>query len=85
MALIWLWITVILVFIWSTIPPVDMWIIPQPKVNIWKVLTKVLDQDLLCLTTVSAADLLSTCLVGIPSNLDEFPPPLNSSLKLLAH
>ncbi|XP_064288726.1 uncharacterized protein LOC135307972 isoform X2 [Passer domesticus] len=65
------------------IHPADPWIVPQPKANVWRTLAQAMGQDHLCLSTASAADPLSTCLVGIPFGLDDFPPPLLPHLKHL--
>ncbi|XP_064265992.1 uncharacterized protein LOC135294539 [Passer domesticus] len=57
------------------------WVVPQPRKNVWRTLADALGQDSLCLTTASAADPLSTCLVGIPSPPDELPPSIRDSLE----
>ncbi|OWK60890.1 hypothetical protein RLOC_00000530 [Lonchura striata] len=52
---------------------VDVWIVPQPKKNVWVTLTQALQQDHMCLSTGSAENLMCTCLVGVTSKGDEFP------------
>nr|XP_041570811.1 uncharacterized protein LOC116808529 [Taeniopygia guttata] len=52
---------------------VDAWIVPQPKKNVWVTLAQALKQDHMCLSTASAENPMSTCLVGVPSKGDEFP------------
>ncbi|TRZ10887.1 hypothetical protein HGM15179_016215 [Zosterops borbonicus] len=52
------------------------WIVPQPKVNVWKTLAKTLGQDHICLSSAAAGDPLSSCLVGIPFAEKELPPAL---------
>ncbi|RMB93983.1 hypothetical protein DUI87_29570 [Hirundo rustica rustica] len=54
--------------------PVDGWVVPQPKANVWATLAKAMNQDHICLLATSANNPLSTCLVGIPFRLNEFPP-----------
>ncbi|RMC06403.1 hypothetical protein DUI87_15837 [Hirundo rustica rustica] len=54
--------------------PVDGWVVPQPKANVWATLAKAMNQDHICLSATSANNHLSTCLVGIPFRLNEFPP-----------
>ncbi|RMC03808.1 hypothetical protein DUI87_19561 [Hirundo rustica rustica] len=54
--------------------PVDGWVVPQPKANVWATLAKAMNQDHICLSATSANNPLSTCLVGIPFRLNEFPP-----------
>lgn len=56
--------------------PNGSWIVPQPKTNVWRVLAQALGQDNICLSLDSAANLASTCLVGIPFKSNEFPPSL---------
>ncbi|XP_072778827.1 uncharacterized protein [Taeniopygia guttata] len=52
---------------------VNAWIVPQPKKNVWVTLAQALKQDHMCLSTASAENPMSTCLVGVPSKGDEFP------------
>ncbi|XP_077644184.1 uncharacterized protein LOC144247421 [Lonchura striata] len=52
---------------------VDAWIVPQPKKNVWVTLAQALQQDHMCLSTASAQNPMSTCLIGVPSKEDEFP------------
>ncbi|XP_072778618.1 uncharacterized protein [Taeniopygia guttata] len=52
---------------------VDVWIVSQPKKNVWVTLAQALKQDHMCLSTASAENPMSTCLVGVPSKGDEFP------------
>ncbi|XP_077645903.1 uncharacterized protein LOC144247957 [Lonchura striata] len=52
---------------------VDAWIVPQPKKNVWVTLAQALQQDHMCLSTASAENPMSTCLIGVPSKEDEFP------------
>ncbi|XP_064285402.1 uncharacterized protein LOC135305595 [Passer domesticus] len=66
--------------LWTIFPATSPWIVPQPKKNVWRTLADALGQDHLCLTTTSAADPLSTCLVGIPVSLAGLPEPLHTSL-----
>ncbi|RMC22086.1 hypothetical protein DUI87_02958 [Hirundo rustica rustica] len=54
--------------------PVDGWVVPQPKANVLATLAKAMNQDHICLSATSANNPLSTCLVGIPFRLNEFPP-----------
>ncbi|XP_037982585.1 uncharacterized protein LOC119696815 [Motacilla alba alba] len=65
----------------SLFHPSTLWIVPQPKANVWKTLARALGQDHLCLTTASAADPLSTCLVGIPFKPGDVPPSLASPFR----
>lgn len=52
------------------------WIVPQPKVNVWRTLAEAMGQDHICLSSASAQDPMSSCLVGIPSKEEELPPAL---------
>nr|XP_041567365.1 uncharacterized protein LOC121468201 [Taeniopygia guttata] len=52
---------------------VNAWIVPQPKKNVWVTLAQALKQNHMCLSTASAENPMSTCLVGVPSKGDEFP------------
>ncbi|XP_057875881.1 uncharacterized protein LOC131081038 [Melospiza georgiana] len=71
--------------------PSEPWVIPQPKVNVWRALAQSLGQDSICLDTGAAEDPMSSCLVGIPSSPGEFPvtfrhtfsPILSQSLTIL--
>ncbi|XP_077641340.1 uncharacterized protein LOC144246713 [Lonchura striata] len=45
---------------------VDAWIVPQPKKNVWVTLAQALQQDHMCLSTASAENPMSTCLIGVP-------------------
>ncbi|RMC10221.1 hypothetical protein DUI87_13022 [Hirundo rustica rustica] len=54
--------------------PVDGWLVPQPKANVWATLVKAMGQDHICLSATSADSPLSTCLVGIPFKPQDFPP-----------
>ncbi|TRZ05078.1 hypothetical protein HGM15179_022029, partial [Zosterops borbonicus] len=60
----------------SLLGPVWAWIVPQPKVNVWKTLAKTLGQDHICLSSTAAGDPLSSCLVGIPFEEKDYPPAL---------
>ncbi|TRZ10906.1 hypothetical protein HGM15179_016198 [Zosterops borbonicus] len=60
----------------SLLGPTWAWIVPQPKVNVWKTLAKTLGQDHICLSSAAAGDPLSSCLVGIPFAEKDFPPAL---------
>lgn len=51
----------------------DAWIVPQPCKNVWVTLAHALQQDHLCLSTSAAENPMSTCLVGIPAKLGEYP------------
>ncbi|XP_064243190.1 uncharacterized protein LOC135279665 [Passer domesticus] len=73
-----------LIILWNLLAIASSWIVPQPKQNVWKMLAGALGRDHLCLTATSAADPLSTCLVGIPLPPKEFPEPLYSLLKPLS-
>lgn len=73
----------LLVFIWFqhlTLyqPSLDTWIVPQPRKNVWVTLAHALQQDHLCLSTSAAENPLSTCLVGIPAKLEEYPTSLRT-------
>ncbi|RMC21566.1 hypothetical protein DUI87_02433 [Hirundo rustica rustica] len=61
--------------------PVDGWVVPQPKANVWATLAKVMNQDHICLSATSANNPLSTCLVGIPFKLNEFPQEILQKLR----
>lgn len=65
-------------FLLTCIPPSRPWIIPQPKTKVWELLAKLLGQDHICLSTSDSGNLMSTCLVGIPSNSSKYPPSLLS-------
>ncbi|XP_064289396.1 uncharacterized protein LOC135308416 [Passer domesticus] len=73
----------IIAFWCATLPTSQPWVVPQPKRNVWKTLASALGQDSICLTTASATDPLSTCLVGIPISPDELPDTLYPSLEPL--
>lgn len=60
------------------IPQGEPWIIPQPRSNVWALLTKSLGQDHICLSTSTPDNPMSTCLVGIPLNSSEYPSALLS-------
>nr|XP_054485903.1 uncharacterized protein LOC129118529 [Agelaius phoeniceus]XP_054485904.1 uncharacterized protein LOC129118529 [Agelaius phoeniceus]XP_054485905.1 uncharacterized protein LOC129118529 [Agelaius phoeniceus] len=64
----------------TAVHPGQMWIVPQPQANVWTTLARVLNQDHICLSASSVSDPMSTCLVGIPSKYDEFPPTLAAPL-----
>ncbi|XP_036262028.1 uncharacterized protein LOC118701493 [Molothrus ater] len=64
----------------TAVHPSQMWIVPQPQANVWTTLARVLNQDHICLSASSVSDPMSTCLVGIPSKYDEFPPALAAPL-----
>ncbi|KAM7052460.1 uncharacterized protein M8220_003906 [Acridotheres tristis] len=49
------------------------WIVPQPRKNVWVTLAQAMQQDHLCLSTAATGNPLSTCLVGIPFQPDEYP------------
>ncbi|XP_064271853.1 uncharacterized protein LOC135297830 [Passer domesticus] len=55
---------------------VTAWIVPQPRKNVWVTLAHALNQDHLCLSTPAADNPMSTCLVGIPFQLTDFPSSL---------
>ncbi|XP_074391266.1 uncharacterized protein LOC141728195 [Zonotrichia albicollis] len=61
------------------LPPTEPWVIPQPKVNVWRALAQSLGQDSICLDTSTAEDPMSSCLVGIPFSPGEFPPAFQST------
>lgn len=71
------------VLIWTLMPSVGPWIVPQPKANVWRTLASALGQEHICLDMGSAEDPMSSCLVGIPLSLNEFPSPFNTSLTSL--
>ncbi|RMB89963.1 hypothetical protein DUI87_33662 [Hirundo rustica rustica] len=52
------------------------WLIPQPKANVWATLARAMGQDHTCLSATSAGNPLTTCLVGIPFQPEEFPSKL---------
>lgn len=54
-------------------PPVVVWIILQPKTNVWVMLAKALQQDHMCFSMNGIKDLLSTCLVEILLQPHEYP------------
>ncbi|TRZ12055.1 hypothetical protein HGM15179_015049 [Zosterops borbonicus] len=60
----------------SLLMSTQAWIVPQPKANVWKTLAKTLGQDHICLSSATAGDPLSSCLVGIPFQEKELPPAL---------
>lgn len=62
------------------IPSSGPWIVPQPRANVWKTLAQAMGQDHICLDLGSAEDPMSSCLVGIPLPLFEFPYPFNVTL-----
>ncbi|XP_059322814.1 uncharacterized protein LOC132070160 [Ammospiza nelsoni] len=62
------------------LPPWAAWIVPQPKVNVWRTLAQALGQDHICLDAASAEDPMSSCLVGIPFSPGEFPSAFQSAL-----
>lgn len=51
----------------------DAWVVPQPKANVWTTLAKSLNQTGLCMSLGSSEDPMSTCLVGIPLDENEYP------------
>ncbi|RMC01807.1 hypothetical protein DUI87_21615 [Hirundo rustica rustica] len=51
-------------------------LIPQPKANVWATLARAMGQDHTCLSATSADNPLTTCLVGIPFQPEEFPSKL---------
>ncbi|XP_074389739.1 uncharacterized protein LOC141727276 [Zonotrichia albicollis] len=61
------------------LPPAEPWVIPQPKINVWRALAQSLGQDSICLDTGAAEDPMSSCLVGIPFSPGEFPPAFQSA------
>lgn len=72
-------------FLMSILSPMrEGWIVPQPKANVWTTLVKALNQSGLCLSLSSAKDPISTCLVGIPLQPNEYlfmgkkPDPVHS-------
>ncbi|RMB96247.1 hypothetical protein DUI87_27310 [Hirundo rustica rustica] len=58
-----------------SIPTVG-WLIPQPKANVWATLARAMGQAHTCLSATSADNPLTTCLVGIPFQPEEFPSKL---------
>ncbi|XP_018860996.1 uncharacterized protein LOC109022418 [Parus major] len=54
------------------------WIVPQPRQNIWVTLAQTLQQENICLFTAAAKNPMSTCLVGIPLQHDEFTHSFNT-------
>lgn len=50
----------------------EMWIIPQPRKNVWVALAETLRQDI-CLSAAATENPLSSCLMGIPFSPTEFP------------
>lgn len=50
-----------------------MWIVPQLKANVWVTLAKAINQDHMCLSMTGMEDPLSTCLVGIPLQPNDYP------------
>lgn len=67
-------------FIGTPPPSASPWIVPQPKANVWRTLAQAMGQDNICLDLGSAEDPMSSCLVGIPLPLFEFPYPFNVTL-----
>nr|XP_026650169.1 uncharacterized protein LOC113459444 [Zonotrichia albicollis] len=61
------------------LPPTEPWVIPQPKVNVWRALAQSLGQDSICLDTGAAEDPMSSCLVEIPFSPGEFPSAFESA------
>ncbi|XP_063037650.1 uncharacterized protein LOC134432690 [Melospiza melodia melodia] len=61
------------------LPSSKPWVIPQPKVNVWRALAQSLGQDHICLDTSAVEDPMSSCLVGIPFAPGEFPPAFQSA------
>lgn len=54
-------------------PCITAWIIKQPQENVWVTLAKSLQQDSLCLSMGNAHNPLSTYLVGIPLQPQDYP------------
>jgi len=50
-----------------------IWVLPQPKINVWASLANLTGPDSICLSIASPGNPFSTCLVGVP--LDEWPIP----------
>ncbi|KAF4787404.1 hypothetical protein TURU_171234 [Turdus rufiventris] len=48
------------------------WIVPQQRQNVWVTLAKTLEQENICLSTASAENPMSTCLVGVPLKAGEY-------------
>lgn len=61
----------IIVWVLFALPPAAVWIVPQPRQNIWVTSAKIL-QDSLCMSIESVNDPLSTCLVGIPLTANNY-------------
>lgn len=55
-----------------------MWIIPQPRKNVWVTIAQALKQDHVCLSTAATDDPLLTCLVGIPFKPNKYPESLKT-------
>ncbi|TRZ19343.1 hypothetical protein HGM15179_007760 [Zosterops borbonicus] len=53
-----------------------LWIVPQPKENVWRTLAQAMGQDHICLSQASAKDPISSCLMGIPFKEAELLPAL---------
>ncbi|XP_051640625.1 uncharacterized protein LOC127469851 [Manacus candei] len=53
--------------------PVNGWMVPQPKQNVWVTLVEMIHQETLCLSLANPENPFSTCLVGLP--LDKWPCP----------
>lgn len=63
---------IIIIWVLLALPAAVMWIVPQPKQNIWVTLAKTLQEDSLCMSMGSVNDPLSTCLVGIPLTAKDY-------------
>ncbi|XP_066427522.1 uncharacterized protein [Molothrus aeneus] len=75
-----------IVLLVGTLPPsASPWIVPQPRANVWRTLAQAMGQEHICLDLGSAEDPMSSCLVGIPLPLFEFPYPFNVTLGSLLH
>ncbi|XP_074391480.1 uncharacterized protein LOC141728562 [Zonotrichia albicollis] len=70
----------LLLVLLAIISPAISWLVPQPKANVWTTLARALGQDHICLSTATASDPLSTCLVGVPFKSSEFPNEMWSAL-----
>lgn len=55
-----------------------VWIVPQPRQNVWVISACALQHDHLCLSMASADDRVSTCLGGMPFSIDQFPSELRA-------
>lgn len=59
----------------------NAWIVPQPRKNIWVTLAEALKQDHICLSTATAENPMSTCLVVVPFKPEAYPEILKKQKK----